>query len=429
MTFADLHHGELPLLLPNAWDVPSALALLECGFTAIGTTSFGVASSIGRPDGGRSTREANIGLAVALRPLDCYTSLDIEDGYADDPGQVADYVARLPVDGINIEDSTAEKLIPPPQHAAKVQAIKQRSPDVFVNARVDTYWLGQDATVAATLDRAAQYIEAGADGIFVPGATEPDVLRQLTTAIPLPVNVLAIAGLSLTDLAALGVRRVSTGSLPYLAAIHAAAHDALRASEVQRVAATDLECLTGDERRLVGAQKHHRRDDVVHLAEPVHELESIDELGDQGSGQIGDRVLGVHQARCNRVDADAIRCQFGRECDGQAADRELGHRVRRCAHVAGHRRDVEYHAAAAVPHRVPAGQRRIDHTHHIDVEQTADLVARQHPERLVVLRQVQAGVVDHDVDTAEPFDRRLDSGVYPIGIGNVAVDRDRCAAG
>jgi 2-methylisocitrate lyase-like PEP mutase family enzyme len=227
MTFSDLHHGELPLLLPNAWDVPSALALLECGFTAIGTTSFGVASSIGRPDGGRSTREANLGLAVALRPLDCYTSLDIEDGYADDPGQVADYVARLPVDGINIEDSTAEKLIPAPQHAAKVRAIKQRSADVFVNARVDTYWLGQDATVAATLDRAAQYVEAGADGIFVPGATEPDVLRELTKAIPLPVNVLAIPGLSLTDLAGLGVRRVSTGSLPYRAAIHAAAQAAL----------------------------------------------------------------------------------------------------------------------------------------------------------------------------------------------------------
>ncbi len=227
MTFADLHHGELPLLLPNAWDVPSALALLECGFTAIGTTSFGVASSIGRPDGGRSTREANLGLAVALRPLDCYTSLDIEDGYADDPEEVADYVAGLPVDGINIEDSTAEKLIPPPRHAAKVAAIKRRSPDVFVNARVDTYWLGQDATVAATLERAARYAEAGADGIFVPGATEPEVLRELATAIPLPVNVLAIPGLSLADLAALGVRRVSTGSLPYRAAIHAAAQAAL----------------------------------------------------------------------------------------------------------------------------------------------------------------------------------------------------------
>jgi 2-methylisocitrate lyase-like PEP mutase family enzyme len=225
MTFKDMHYGELPLLLPNAWDVPSALALLECGFTAIGTTSFGVASSLGRPDGGRSTKEANLGLA--------------EDGYADDPDEVADYVARLPVDGINIEDSTAEKLIDPRQHAAKVHAIKQRSPDVFVNARVDTYWLGQDATVTATLDRAARYVEAGADGIFIPGASEPDVVSALTAAIPLPVNVLAIPGLSLRDLAALGVRRVSTGSLPYRAAIHAAAQAAVAVRDATVLPAAD----------------------------------------------------------------------------------------------------------------------------------------------------------------------------------------------
>jgi 2-methylisocitrate lyase-like PEP mutase family enzyme len=73
---------------------------------------------------------------------------------------------------------------------------------------IDTYWLGQDATVAATLDRANRYVEAGADGIFVPGATEPVVLRELTSAIPLPVNVLAIPGFSLDQLAELGVRRV-----------------------------------------------------------------------------------------------------------------------------------------------------------------------------------------------------------------------------
>ncbi len=239
MTFADLHQGELPLLLPNAWDVPSALALLECGFAAIGTTSFGVASSLGRPDGGRSTEEANLGLADALRRIGCYISMDIEDGYADDADQVADYVARLPVDGINIEDSTDEKLIDPRRHAAKVQAIKQRSPGLFVNARIDTYWLGQDATVAATLNRAAQYVEAGADGIFVPGATEPDVLRELTAAIPLPVNVLAIPGRSLADLAALGVRRVSTGSLPYRAAIHAAAQAAVAVRDATELPGAD----------------------------------------------------------------------------------------------------------------------------------------------------------------------------------------------
>jgi 2-methylisocitrate lyase-like PEP mutase family enzyme len=234
MTFKDLHYGELPLLLPNAWDVPSALALLQCG-----TTSFGVASSLGRPDGGRSTKEANLGLAAALRPLNCYISLDIEDGYADDPDQVADYVARLPVHGINIEDSTAEKLIEPQRHAAKVQAVKQHSADVFVNARVDTYLLGQDATVAATLDRAVRYVEAGADGIFVPGATDPDVLRELTGVIPLPVNVLAVPGLSLQDLAALGVRRVSTGSLPYRAAIHAAAQAAVAVRDATELPAAD----------------------------------------------------------------------------------------------------------------------------------------------------------------------------------------------
>ena len=222
MTFRDLHYGDLPLVLPNAWDVPSALALLDAGFSAIGTTSFGVAASHGAPDGGGSTRDANLRLAAALRPLDCHLSLDVEDGYAADPDVVADYVALLPVDGINIEDSTAETLIEPEVHAAKIRAIKARSPEVFVNARVDTYWLGQSATVAETVDRARRYVDAGADGVFVPGTSDPAVIGDLARAIDRPLNVLAIPGFSPADLAVLGVRRVSTGSLPYRAALSAA---------------------------------------------------------------------------------------------------------------------------------------------------------------------------------------------------------------
>jgi 2-methylisocitrate lyase-like PEP mutase family enzyme len=80
MTFSDLHHRDKPLLLPNAWDVPSALAFVEEGFEAIGTTSFGVASSIGRPDGARATKEANLALARRLARLPIYVSVDIEDG-------------------------------------------------------------------------------------------------------------------------------------------------------------------------------------------------------------------------------------------------------------------------------------------------------------------------------------------------------------
>jgi 2-methylisocitrate lyase-like PEP mutase family enzyme len=223
MTFAQLHRGDTPLLLPNAWDVPSALAFLAAGFEAIGTTSFGVASSIGRPDGGRATRDANLALAAAPSPLPGYVSMDIEDGYSDDPNEVAEYVAQLDADGINIEDSTAESLIPADRHAAKIAAIKARTPGLFVNARVDTYWLHQDDTVEATLMRALAYVEAGADGVFVPGAAEPEMLRALSAAIPVPLNVLVIPALSLGRLAALGVRRVSTGSLPYRAAIQAAA--------------------------------------------------------------------------------------------------------------------------------------------------------------------------------------------------------------
>jgi len=221
-TFADLHAGPLPLLLPNAWDVPSALAFLAEGYPAIGTTSFGVASSLGRPDGGRATREANLRLAEQLRPLPVFVSIDIEDGCSDDPDEVAAYVARLGVDGVNLEDSTAERLVDPAAFAAKVAAVKARSPGVFVNARIDTYWLHQDETVEATLARAAAYTAAGADGVFVPGAGDPEVLRAITGALDVPVNVLALPGRTLGELGELGVRRVSTGSLPYRAAVTAA---------------------------------------------------------------------------------------------------------------------------------------------------------------------------------------------------------------
>ncbi|WP_374022255.1 isocitrate lyase/phosphoenolpyruvate mutase family protein [Mycobacterium sp. HNNTM2301] len=226
MSFHDLHHHNVPFVLPNAWDVPSALSYLEDGFTAVGTTSFGLSSSGGHADGGRATRDANIALAAALAPLGCYVSVDVEDGYSDDPDEVADYVAALPLAGINIEDSTDSHLVDPDAAAAKVAAIKRRCPDVFINARVDTYWLNQDATPAATIKRAQRYIAAGADGIFVPLANDRTELAEITAAISCPVNTLPIPGLSLAQLGELGVARVSTGSMPYSASLFAAAQAA-----------------------------------------------------------------------------------------------------------------------------------------------------------------------------------------------------------
>jgi 2-methylisocitrate lyase-like PEP mutase family enzyme len=225
MDFFELHHQPQPLLLPNAWDVPSALAFLDAGYPAIGTTSFGVAASLGEPDAGRVTEEANLALARDLARIPAHLSVDIEDGYADDPNRVADYVAELAdagVAGVNIEDSSNETLIEPGVHAAKLAAIKQRAPRVFLNARVDTYWLGQDATPELTLERAERYVEAGADGVFAPGASDPELLAKLAAALSVPLNVLAIPDRSLAELGKLGVRRVSTGSMPYRVALRAA---------------------------------------------------------------------------------------------------------------------------------------------------------------------------------------------------------------
>ncbi|HEX3786179.1 MAG TPA: isocitrate lyase/phosphoenolpyruvate mutase family protein [Pseudonocardiaceae bacterium] len=222
MNFHELHHVDTPLLLPNAWDVASALTFADAGFAAIGTTSFGVGATAGHADGARASRDATAALVHALAGLPAHVSADIEDGYADDPAEVAAYVADLGAAGVNIEDSTDETLIEPAAHAAKITAIKQRTPEVFVNARIDNYWLGQEATVDAVLRRAEVYLAAGADGIFVPGATDPADLRALTAAIPVPVNVLVVPDLGLDELAGLGIRRVSTGSLPYRAALDAA---------------------------------------------------------------------------------------------------------------------------------------------------------------------------------------------------------------
>jgi 2-methylisocitrate lyase-like PEP mutase family enzyme len=222
LSFKELHYATRPLVLPNAWDVPSALAILGAGFTVLGTTSFGVAASHGTPDGGRSTREHNLALAAALQPLDCLVSIDVEDGYSDDPDAVADYVAALPCDGVNLEDSIDGALVDPDLYTAKVRAVKALCPDLFLNARVDTYWFGQDAEVAPTLARARSYLAAGADGIFVPGVTDPEVIRALAEGIDHPLNVLPVPGMTVTELGALGVRRVSTGSLPYRAAVQGA---------------------------------------------------------------------------------------------------------------------------------------------------------------------------------------------------------------
>jgi len=166
-----------------------------------------------------------VALVRRIAALDVHVTADIEDGYSDDPAEVAAFVAGLAADGVagvNLEDSAAGRLVDPAVPASKIAAVKREAADVFVNARVDSYWFHEDDTVAEVAARARAYADAGADGIFVPGVTDPATIEQLAAAIPLPLNVLVVPGLTLDDLQVLGVRRVSTGSLPYRAAIDAA---------------------------------------------------------------------------------------------------------------------------------------------------------------------------------------------------------------
>jgi 2-methylisocitrate lyase-like PEP mutase family enzyme len=224
-TFRELHHAEAPLLLPNAWDVGSGLAFAVAGFPAVGTTSFGIAASAGAPDGGGSSKAATAALAAQLCRLPIHVTADIEDGYSDEAAEVADFVAQLAamgVAGVNIEDSKDGHLVDPAAVAAKIAAVKRHSPDMFINARVDNLWFAEEATVDAVLLRARAYADAGADGIFVPGLAAAQDIRSITAGIVLPVNVLAHPSLTVAELGELGVRRVSSGSLPYRAAVDAA---------------------------------------------------------------------------------------------------------------------------------------------------------------------------------------------------------------
>ncbi|MER6558157.1 isocitrate lyase/phosphoenolpyruvate mutase family protein [Streptomyces sp. NPDC001027] len=234
-SFADLHRTDAPLLLPNAWDHASATAMARQGFQAIGTTSLAVAAAAGRPDGASATRDETLRLALTLGSQPFLLSVDAECGFSDDPDEVAQLARQLAAAGavgINLEDA----LGPVARHVAKIAAVKSAVPALFVNARTDTYWLGEHGTAehstAETLDRLDAYQQAGADGVFVPGLTDAQEIAVLVERVDVPLNILySPAGPTVVHLAELGVSRISLGSLLYRRALGAAleAVDAVRA--------------------------------------------------------------------------------------------------------------------------------------------------------------------------------------------------------
>ncbi|MFC6090291.1 isocitrate lyase/phosphoenolpyruvate mutase family protein [Saccharothrix lopnurensis] len=219
--FHRLHDGLL--VLPNAWDFASAAAFARAGFPAVGTTSLGVAAAHGLPDAAGVAREETLALARLLVRLPVPVSVDVEAGFGGDVRGLAAELHGLGVAGVNVEDGRGDRLADPAGHAAVVRAFKEAAPGLFVNARVDAHWLGVDR--GSTVDRARRYVDAGADGVFAPGLRDERGIAELVAAVPVPVNVLAEGDVG--RLRELGVRRVSTGSLPFRAALGAAVRTAL----------------------------------------------------------------------------------------------------------------------------------------------------------------------------------------------------------
>lgn len=217
-TFAALHTADRPLLLPNAWDAASARLWQEAGATAVATSSAALAWSRGYADGGVLPRAVLLdALRGILRVVSVPVTADIEEGYSDDPDEVAALVAEIVtagIVGINLEDGGGT----PGSLVAKIKAIRTRLDDapLFINARTDVYLRGMaggEDAVAMAIERLRLYADAGADGGFVPGLTSASDAGAIAAKVPLAINVMAMPGLASPGaLAAAGVRRISAAT-------------------------------------------------------------------------------------------------------------------------------------------------------------------------------------------------------------------------
>ena len=224
--FAGLHRSGAPLLLANAWDVASAVTIVNAGAKAIATTSAGVAWSLGVPDA--ADLGADRAAAVIERitaAVDVPVSADIEAGYGPAPDAVVatmTAVIQAGAVGVNLEDRTgrdAALLFEPAEQAERLAAARAAADrlaiPVWINARTDVFLAAvgpAEDRLQATLERAAAYAAAGADSLFVPGLLDLDAIAELAAG-PLPVAVMVWAGApTVSELVSAGAVRISLGS-------------------------------------------------------------------------------------------------------------------------------------------------------------------------------------------------------------------------
>jgi 2-methylisocitrate lyase-like PEP mutase family enzyme len=222
--FRRLHHQDRPLVLPNAWDVPSARVFEDAGFPAVATSSAGLMVSRGYPDGESMPRgELVAAVARIARTLGVPLSADVVAGYGRGPREVTATVRRIlgaGAIGINIEDKdpATERLFPVPAQVRKITAIVElgRSLDIplVINARTDALTLhgAPEELIREAIRRCIAYRDAGADCVYPMRLTDAAAIATLVAAVACPVNVMIRRGLpAIGELAELGIKRVSFG--------------------------------------------------------------------------------------------------------------------------------------------------------------------------------------------------------------------------
>jgi 2-methylisocitrate lyase-like PEP mutase family enzyme len=224
VAFQALHAGT-PFVIPNPWDVGSARVLAALGFKALATTSSGFAFTLGRLDGQATLDEVVEHAAAIDQATDLPLSVDLENGYGPDPESAAVAILRVAEVGAvggSIEDYDPAGRIYELPHAAErvagaVQASRRLEFPFTLTARAENHIRGHP-DLKDTIARLQAYEAAGADVLYAPGLRTLDDIRAVCEAVSKPVNVLAVAGLSLADLVAAGARRVSVGgSLTWVA--------------------------------------------------------------------------------------------------------------------------------------------------------------------------------------------------------------------
>jgi len=227
-----LHVPGSPLLLVNAWDPPSARRLARDGYPAIATTSAGVAEALGHEDGNVTPPDEMLGAVARIAAaVDVPVTADLEAGYGLEPGELVQGLLGAGAVGLNFEDSDHEAggLTNPERQAERLAAIKQAGLDagvnVVLNARVDVFL--RDGGLDEAVRRGRLYAAAGADCIYPIGVRGRDAIRRLVEEVGAPLNVLVMpGGLTLEQLADLGVARASFGSGLMHTAMDAAAQRA-----------------------------------------------------------------------------------------------------------------------------------------------------------------------------------------------------------